>query len=96
MVLLCCGLEAIEILNVLNPDIVLSDLEMPRMNGMEFVNHVRASDDKSSQPIIIITSRTASKHQQEAIAAGADVYLTKPYSEDELLEQIQKLQKPHD
>ena len=90
------GLEAIEILNVLNPDIVLSDLEMPRMNGMEFVNHVRASDDKSSLPIIIITSRTASKHQQEAIAAGADVYLTKPYSEDELLEQIQKLQKSHD
>jgi chemosensory pili system protein ChpA (sensor histidine kinase/response regulator) len=88
------GLEAIEILNVLDPDILLSDLEMPRMNGMELVNHVRASDDKSSLPIIIITSRTASKHQQEAIASGADVYLTKPYSEDELLEQIQKLQKP--
>jgi chemosensory pili system protein ChpA (sensor histidine kinase/response regulator) len=89
------GLEAMEILNVLDPDILLSDLEMPRMNGMELVNHVRASDDKSSLPIIIITSRTASKHQQEAIASGADVYLTKPYSEDELLEQIQKLQKPH-
>jgi len=90
------GMEAMEILDIINPDIVLSDLEMPRMNGMELVNHVRASDDKSNLPIIIITSRTASKHQQEAIAAGADVYLTKPYSEDELLEQIQKLQKQHD
>jgi len=87
------GMEAVDILDVLRPDIILSDLEMPRMNGMELVNYIRASDDLSVLPIIIITSRAAAKHQEEATAAGADVYLTKPYSEDELLEQILNLQK---
>jgi len=75
------------------PDILLSDLEMPRMNGVELISHVRADQALADIPVIMITSRAAAKHQQEAMDAGVDVYLTKPFSEDELLEHIHKLRR---
>ena len=86
------GMEAFEIIKARKPDILLSDLEMPRMNGMELISHVRADKSIADIPFIMITSRAAAKHREEAMAAGVDVYLTKPYSEDELLEHIKKLQ----
>lgn len=86
------GMEAFEIIKARKPDILLSDLEMPRMNGMELISHVRADKSISDLPFIMITSRAAAKHKEEAMAAGVDVYLTKPYSEDELLEHIKRLQ----
>ena len=85
------GMEAFEIIKARKPDILLSDLEMPRMNGMELISHVRADKSIADIPFIMITSRAAAKHREEAMAAGVDVYLTKPYSEDELLEHIKKL-----
>ena len=85
------GMEAFEIIKARKPDILLSDLEMPRMNGMELISHVRADKSISDLPFIMITSRAAAKHRDEAMSAGVDVYLTKPYSEDELLEHIKKL-----
>ena len=85
------GLEAVPIIEEKRPDILLVDLEMPRMNGLELARHVRARETTASLPIIMITSRSTGKHRQEARAAGVDVYLTKPFSEDELLQHMTAL-----
>jgi len=85
------GLEAIEIINGKRPDIVLADLEMPRMNGLELAAHLRANQTTRDLPVIMITSRSTDKHRREAEAMGVNVYLTKPFAEDELLAHIKKL-----
>jgi len=82
------GLEAVDMLNALEPQVLLVDLEMPRMNGIELAGHVRSVPRLAAVPIIMITSRSAAKHRQEAQAAGVDVYLTKPFAEDELLDHL--------
>ena len=84
------GLEAIELLNTIQPDILLVDLEMPRMNGLELTTHIRAQTKTQRLPIIMITSRSTQKHRQEAESAGVDIYITKPVADDELLAQINK------
>ncbi len=78
------GLEAIELLDSRIPDIVITDLEMPRVNGIELTEHLRRTESTESLPVIMITSRATGKHKQLAIEKGVDVYLTKPYSEEEL------------
>ncbi len=88
------GVEAFKIIKVSKPDIVLSDLEMPRMTGLELIGHIRADGSISDIPCIMITSRAAARHQQEAMTAGVDAYLIKPYSEDELMEKIQSICSP--
>ncbi len=85
------GLEAVPLIEEQRPDILLVDLEMPRMNGLELARHVRARETTATLPIIMITSRSTGKHRQEARAAGVDVYLTKPFSEDELLQHMAAL-----
>ncbi len=85
------GLEGVEILTRTRPDIVLVDMEMPRMNGLEFVTHLRAEQRSRKIPVIMITSRATEKHRNQAKTAGVDVYLTKPYQEDVLHEHIQQL-----
>jgi len=64
-------------------------VEMPRMNGLELAAHVRAQKSTEHIPMIMITSRSTEKHRQKARAAGVNAYLTKPFSEDELIDQIQ-------
>lgn len=85
------GLEAINIVNVKRPDLILADLEMPRMNGLELTSHIRARPDTKDLPIIMITSRSTEKHRQQAYRAGVSRYLTKPFSEDQLLDEIAEL-----
>lgn len=85
------GIEAIEVLDTKIPDIMLVDLEMPRMNGVELTAHVRADEKTREIPIIMITSRATEKHQSMAISAGVNIYLTKPFSEDTLMEHIHNL-----
>ncbi|MDG4553057.1 MAG: response regulator [Candidatus Competibacter sp.] len=85
------GLEAIEVIKNKRPDLVLADLEMPRMNGLELTAHLRANQTTHNLPVIMITSRSTAKHRHEAEAVGVDTYLTKPFMEDELLEQIHRL-----
>jgi chemotaxis protein histidine kinase CheA/ActR/RegA family two-component response regulator len=85
------GLEAIEIINSKHPDIVLADLEMPRMNGLELAAHLRANQTTHDLPIIMITSRSTDKHRREAAAMGVNAYLTKPFAENELLGHIKQL-----
>ncbi len=79
------GVDALEQLLELMPDVVISDIEMPRMDGFDLVRNIRADKRLSKLPIIMITSRTADKHRRHALEIGASNYLGKPYDEDELL-----------
>jgi chemotaxis protein histidine kinase CheA/ActR/RegA family two-component response regulator len=83
------GLEAVDVLQEIRPDLVLVDLEMPRMNGLEFTAHVRANKKTESLPIIVITSRSTEKHKKQATLAGANAYITKPFQENKLLDLIE-------
>jgi chemosensory pili system protein ChpA (sensor histidine kinase/response regulator) len=85
------GLDAVAILDEVLPDVILVDMEMPRMNGLELTSHVRARKLDKRIPIIMITSRSTQKHRQQGDAAGVDAYLVKPFSEDALLQHINRL-----
>jgi chemosensory pili system protein ChpA (sensor histidine kinase/response regulator) len=79
------GLQALERLQQERPTVVLSDIEMPRMDGFDLVRNIRSDPRLASLPVIMITSRIAEKHREHARELGVDHYLGKPYSEDELL-----------
>jgi chemosensory pili system protein ChpA (sensor histidine kinase/response regulator) len=79
------GLDALERLAEEIPRIVLSDIEMPRMDGFDLVRNIRADARLRHLPVIMITSRIAQKHREHAIQLGVDHYLGKPYSEEDLL-----------
>jgi chemosensory pili system protein ChpA (sensor histidine kinase/response regulator) len=85
------GLDAISALSENRPDIILLDIEMPRMDGYEFATHVRNDDRVSDVPIIMITSRVGDKHRARAIEIGVNDYLGKPYQDSQLLDAIQRL-----
>jgi chemosensory pili system protein ChpA (sensor histidine kinase/response regulator) len=82
------GLEAVKAMDVSSPDALLTDLEMPNMNGLELAAHVRARPALAQLPIIMITSRSMDKHRRQALSVGVNVYLTKPYTDIELLQQV--------
>jgi chemosensory pili system protein ChpA (sensor histidine kinase/response regulator) len=79
------GLQALERLQEERPAVVLSDIEMPRMDGFDLARNIRADAALAGLPIIMITSRIAAKHREHAIDLGVNHYLGKPYSEEELL-----------
>ena len=85
------GLDAVSLLQDNKPDIILLDIEMPRMDGYEFASHVRNDERFSDVPIIMITSRVGDKHRARAIEFGVNDYLGKPYQDEKLLEAIQRL-----
>ncbi|MEO7547156.1 MAG: response regulator, partial [Ramlibacter sp.] len=79
------GLQALERLAEEKPSVVLSDIEMPRMDGFDLARNIRADARLAGMPIIMITSRIAEKHREHAMELGVNHYLGKPYSEEELL-----------
>jgi len=83
------GVDALEQLIDVMPDVVLSDIEMPRMDGFDLVRNIRADVRLKHLPVIMITSRTADKHRNYALEIGANHYLGKPYDEDELLRLVE-------
>ncbi|HEX6398798.1 MAG TPA: Hpt domain-containing protein, partial [Steroidobacteraceae bacterium] len=85
------GVDAMEMLQEHTPDIILLDIEMPRMDGYEVATQVRADTRLAGIPIIMITSRVGEKHRARAIEIGVDDYLGKPYQEAQLLEAIEPL-----
>lgn len=85
------GIDAIEALEEFTPDLILLDIEMPRMDGFEFANHVRQNSQIPEVPIIMITSRTGDKHRVRADMIGVQGYLGKPYREDVLIETIESM-----
>ncbi|MCW8891250.1 MAG: response regulator, partial [Sedimenticola sp.] len=82
------GVDAVATLQEQRPDIMLLDIEMPRMDGYELARHMRNSDALKMIPIIMITSRTGEKHRNLAMELGVKRYLGKPYQENELLDNI--------
>jgi len=84
------GLDAISVLADHKPDVILLDIEMPRMDGYEFASHVRNDDRVADVPIIMITSRVGDKHRARAIELGVNDYLGKPYQDGQLLEAIRR------
>lgn len=82
------GLEALDLLAGERPVVVLSDIEMPRMDGFDLLRNIRSDSALTGLPVVMITSRIASKHRDLALELGASHYLGKPYSEDELLRLI--------
>ncbi len=94
------GVDALEQLIDTLPDVVLSDIEMPRMDGFDLVRNIRADARLAHLPVIMITSRLAEKHRRYAEEVGANHYLGKPYQEEELLELVagytrEPVQSPH-
>jgi chemosensory pili system protein ChpA (sensor histidine kinase/response regulator) len=85
------GLDAVNILENFVPDIILSDMEMPRMNGLELTANVRYSEHTKHVPVIMITSRSTEKHRQMSAAAGVDVHMVKPFNDETLLEHVSRL-----
>jgi chemosensory pili system protein ChpA (sensor histidine kinase/response regulator) len=85
------GVDALATLQETLPDVMLLDIEMPRMDGYELATHMRNDERFKKIPIIMITSRTGEKHRNRAMEIGVDRYLGKPYQESELLENIQEL-----
>ncbi|MDE2586467.1 MAG: response regulator, partial [Betaproteobacteria bacterium] len=83
------GVDALEQMIDTLPDVLLVDIEMPRMDGFDLTRNVRADERLKSIPIIMITSRTAEKHRTYAFEIGVNHYLGKPFQEDELLELVQ-------
>ena len=85
------GLDALDQLKEAVPDIMLLDIEMPRMDGYELAIEMKKDETYANIPIIMITSRTGEKHRQKAMDLGVDRYLGKPYQEADLLENISDL-----
>jgi chemosensory pili system protein ChpA (sensor histidine kinase/response regulator) len=84
------GVEALEQIQApeTRPDLMLVDIEMPRMDGFDLTRNVRGNDATQGIPIIMITSRTADKHRNYALGLGVDAYFGKPFQEDVLLAAI--------
>ncbi len=85
------GLDAMEQLDAALPDVMLVDIEMPRMNGYELTEKVRANPRTAHIPIVIITSRAGPKHRQKALELGANAYVTKPYQRADLLGHVRAM-----
>jgi chemosensory pili system protein ChpA (sensor histidine kinase/response regulator) len=87
------GLQALERLAEELPSVVLSDIEMPRMDGFDLARNIRMDERLKALPIVMITSRIAEKHREHAKELGVNHYLGKPYSEEELLSLVKHYAK---
>jgi chemosensory pili system protein ChpA (sensor histidine kinase/response regulator) len=85
------GVDAVALLQDHHPDIILLDIEMPRMDGYEVATHIRNDPRLKNIPIVMITSRVGKKHRARAMETGVDDYLGKPYQESQLLAAIEAL-----
>ena len=79
------GVDALEQMQETRPDLMLVDVEMPRMDGFDLARHVRGDAATRTLPIVMVTSRTADKHRNYALGLGVDAYFGKPFQEDALL-----------
>jgi chemosensory pili system protein ChpA (sensor histidine kinase/response regulator) len=85
------GVDATNLLQDVVPDLMLLDIEMPRMDGFEVASFVRNDERLKKLPIIMITSRTGSKHKEKAMEIGVNQYLGKPFQEDDLVTNINQI-----
>jgi chemosensory pili system protein ChpA (sensor histidine kinase/response regulator) len=88
------GIDALQKMHEQAPDLILLDVEMPRMDGFELLTNLKADDALQAIPVVMITSRIGEKHRDRALALGAADYLGKPYQEAELLATIARHAAP--
>jgi chemosensory pili system protein ChpA (sensor histidine kinase/response regulator) len=85
------GIDALEKLGEVRPDLIVLDIEMPRMNGYEFLGALKTESGYEDIPVVILTSRTSVKHREKARSLGARGFIVKPYKDDEFVRLIHKL-----
>ncbi len=85
------GVEALEVIARQRPAVVLLDIEMPRMDGYELMATVRSQEQYRTLPLVVLTSRAATKHHQRAMQLGANAYIVKPYQDEDLLRTLAQL-----
>ncbi len=85
------GFQALDSLRAKPPALVLTDLEMPNLNGLDLTRRIRELPQFMGLPVVMITSRASDKHRALAETAGVDLYLTKPYTDATLLEHVRRL-----
>jgi len=85
------GIDALEKLRDFRPDLIVLDIEMPRMNGYEFLSAIRVQPVFQGIPVVMLTSRTTSKHRDKAVALGAKGFIAKPYNDDDFVNLILRL-----
>lgn len=90
------GLDAIDILENLQPDLIMLDIEMPRMDGFEVLTYLRSTEKFIKTPVMMVTSRSGEKHRNRAFEIGANEYCGKPYQEEQILQTIKKLLNKED
>ena len=89
----CNGVEGLKLANTSFPSLIITDVMMPKMDGIELTKIIKSNTTTSHIPIIILTAKTASEAKKEGIETGADAYITKPYNEDFLKSRIKNLLK---
>ena len=82
------GIDALEKLQEMLPEVIVLDIEMPRMDGFEVANHIRHNPRLQHIPIVMITSRTGEKHRERAFGIGVNEYMGKPFQEQMLLDTL--------
>jgi two-component system, chemotaxis family, chemotaxis protein CheY len=82
------GSEGVELLKTQQVDLILSDINMPLMDGLEFLRQIRAQNLASGVPVVMITTESSEEHVKEAILAGAQGYIRKPFTPDQVKERV--------
>jgi chemosensory pili system protein ChpA (sensor histidine kinase/response regulator) len=90
------GVEAIERLHTRRPDLIVLDVEMPRMNGYEFMSSIRTQAKFKDMPVIMLTSRTSKKHRTKAQALGVNGFVTKPYDDEAFIALVKRLSEANE
>jgi chemosensory pili system protein ChpA (sensor histidine kinase/response regulator) len=85
------GIEALEKLMSLRPEVVLLDIEMPRMNGFELLTRIRADARLHDLPVVFLTSRASVKHRSHAEELGCNGYIVKPFRNEELIDEVRRV-----
>ena len=82
------GAEALEVLKAKQVDLILSDINMPVMDGLEFVRQIRAQNLASGIPVVMVTTESSEEHVKQAIQAGARGYIRKPFTAEQVKERV--------
>ncbi|MDG1281426.1 MAG: response regulator [Pseudorhodobacter sp.] len=85
------GLDGLDRVRVFSPDVVITDINMPRMNGFEFITAVRKNIKKTALPILVLTTESAQDLKEKARAAGATAWIVKPFDGDRLVSAIKRV-----
>jgi len=88
------GTEGLEVLKATPVDLILSDINMPSMDGLEFLRQIRAQNLASGVPVVMITTESSEEHVKQAILAGAQGYIRKPFTPEQVKERVLPLLNP--